>query len=364
MRIIILSIATAIVGLLSQPAFSQEQQPTVKRDTITNQNRITELEAEKERLIRIEKEALKAKLSAIENQLASNEITTEEAEKQKMDFATIAAKNIENRTAIIDNQIALLERDQNLKLDEGGFRLVFGAGTDRIFGVDFRDNNDENSVEKVTYDKRTSSSLVVAVGLNNAIIEAQSLDDSPYKIGGSRFFELGWAWKTRVFDNSNWLRFRYGFSFQFNGLKMENNQYLVERGDQTVLETFPLDLDKSKIRFDNLVIPIHFEIGSSKKVVKEDRIRYNTGGKFKLGLGGYAGLNILTIQKLKYEEEGNNRKDKFKRDYNTNNFIYGLSGYVGVGDFAVYLKYDLNTIFKDNPIDQRNVSLGVRFDFD
>jgi len=361
MRIIMLSMATAILSLLSQPAFSQTENEPQKTDTITDQNRINALENEKLRLVKMEKEELKKKVSTIENQLAAMEITKEEAEIKKMDFATITAKNIENRTAIIDNQIELLKRDQDLALDEGGFRLVFG-GTDRIFGVDFQDKN--HSKEKVKYDKRTSSSLIVAAGLNNAIIEEQSIEESPYEIGGSRFFEIGWAWNTRVFKNTNWLRFNYGFSFQFNGIKMEDNQYFVESGEQTVLETFPLDLDKSKIRLDNLVIPLHFEIGSSEKVVKEDRIRYNTNNKFKLGLGGYAGLNLLTIQKLKYEENGDNRKDKLKRNYNTNNFIYGLSGYVGVGDFSVYFKYDLNTIFKDNPIDQRNVSLGVRFDFD
>jgi len=45
--------------------------------------------------------------------------------------------------------------------------------------------------------------MVLAFGLNNAIVEGESFDDSPYKIGGSRFFEIGWAWKTRVFKNSN-----------------------------------------------------------------------------------------------------------------------------------------------------------------
>lgn len=49
-------------------------------------------------------------MSTIENQLTAMEITKEEAEIKKMDFATIAAKNIENRTAIIDNQIELLKR--------------------------------------------------------------------------------------------------------------------------------------------------------------------------------------------------------------------------------------------------------------
>ena len=72
----------------------------------------------------------------------------------------------------------------------------------------------------------------------------------------------------------------------------------------------------------------------------------------------------MTIQKLKYEENGNNQKDKLKRNYNTNNLIYGLSGYVAWGEIALYAKYDLNTIFKDNPTEQHNVSLGVRFDVD
>ena len=362
MRIIMLSMFTVILGLLNQSAFSQTENPSKKTDTISSQDQIKELKTEKQRLVKMEKENLKKKVSTIEDQLAANKITKEEAETQKMYFATMAAKNIENRIAIIDNQIELLKREQDLALNAGRFRLVFDRESDGIFGLDFQDN--DNSEEVVKYDLRTTSTLVIAAGLNNAIIEGQSLEDSPYKIGGSRFFEIGWVWNTRVFDNTNWLRFNYGFSFQFNGLKMEDNKYFVERGDQTILETFPLNLDKSKIRFDNFVIPLHFEIGPSEKVVKEDRIRYNMGGKFKLGLGGYAGLNLLTIQKLKYEEDGNNRKDKLKRNYNTNNFIYGLSGYVGVGDFAVYLKYDLNTIFKDNPIEQRNVSLGVRFDFD
>ncbi|WP_031427356.1 hypothetical protein [Flavimarina sp. Hel_I_48] len=360
MRIIILTIATAILTLLSRPAFSQETRPTSEKDTISVQNRIKTLETEKARQIALEKQDLKEKISNVEEQLAANEINKEEAEALKMDFAKAAAKNIENRSAIIDNQIALLARNEDINVEDSSFKLVFNTDSGRFFGFEFENNND--TVLKVKYDIRTTSSLLIAAGLNNAIIEGQSLEDSPYKIGGSRFFEIGWVWKTRVFEQSNWLRFNYGFSFQFNGLKMEDNQYFVERGDQTVLETFPLDLDKSKLRFDNFVIPLHFEIGTSEKVVKEDRIRYKTDHKFKLGLGGYAGLNLKTIQKLKYEEDGNDRKDKLKRNYNTNNFIYGLSGYVGLDNFSVYLKYDLNTIFKDNPVDERNVSLGVRFD--
>ena len=55
-------------------------------------------------------------------------------------------------------------------------------------------------------------------GVHNIIVEVHNPTNgdaliTEIKIGGSRFFELGWAWKTRVFKESNWLRLKYGFSF-------------------------------------------------------------------------------------------------------------------------------------------------------
>ena len=61
---------------------------------------------------------------------------------------------------------------------------------------------------------------------------------------------------------------------------------------------------------------------------------------------------------------GANVKQKLKADYNTNTIVYGLSGYIGWRDTALYVKYDLNPIFKDNATDLHNVSLGLRFDMD
>lgn len=362
MRILILQILTVFIGLLiQQQSIAQEIFVNKQQDSLSNHYKLKELETERSRLISNEKLRLKSRVTEIEEKLTKSSISEEEAESQKMYYATIAAENIENRNAIIDNQIALIERGQPVNLEHGGFRLVFGADNKGTFGLDFepRDDMEEENVE---YDKRTTSNFVISAGVNNAIIDGQSLEDSPYRHWGSRFFEIGWAWNTRVFENTNWLRIKYGFSFQFNGLKMDGNQYYEEQGNQTLMQDFPVQLDKSKMRFDNLVLPVHFELGTSDKEVKEDRVRYHTGGKLKVGLGGYGGVNITTMQKLKYEEEGRSRKDKFKQNYNTNNFIYGLSAYVGIGDFSIYAKYELNTIFKTNPVEQRNASLGIRFD--
>ena len=130
------------------------------------------------------------------------------------------------------------------------------------------------------------------------------------------------------------------------------------------MQTFDLDLDKSKFRLDNLVIPVHFEFGPSKKIEKDTYFRYSTHNKIKVGLGGYAGLKLGSRQKLRFDDMGQEVDRKEKGDFNTNNFIYGVSAYVGWGDVGLYAKYDLNTIFKDNPIEQRNISLGLRFDLE
>jgi hypothetical protein len=110
------------------------------------------------------------------------------------------------------------------------------------------------------------------------------------------------------------------------------------------------------------VFPVHFEFGPSKVRRTEEKIRYSLEKQFRIGLGGYGGFNLGSRQKLKYSIDGEKVKDKFKRSYNTNDLVYGLSAYLGVEGVLLYAKYDLNPIFKNAEVDQRNISLGLRFD--
>lgn len=333
--LLILSLSSLVVS----PAVAQEQ---------TNREKIEQLEQQKEQIIAEEKEALKKEVEAINRRAEAKEIDWEEAEKLKSEAARKHAMNIQNRVAIIDNQIALLTREE--ETDEWSWDEEEEGEYDN-----------DNWFNKSHY-SRTSTHLVVAVGFNNALAEEQSINDSDFKVGGSRFFEIGVAWKTRVFEHSNVVRFRYGFSFQFNGLKPTDNRYFIEDEDLTYLDEYPLELDKSKFRMDNLVFPVHFEFGPSKKIETPRSVWFSTHEKFKIGLGGYAGVNIGERQKLKFEEDGEDVKQKLKGDYNTNEFIYGLSGYIGWGGTSLYVKYDLNPIFKDPNPELHNISVGLRFD--
>ncbi len=347
--------AVLFLFLVSQVSFGQEDY----------QKKIEALKIEKQRIVEQEKDALKYEVKDINKRLDDGDISENEARILKEEVAKRRALNIENRVAIIENKIAWLERNEGevltlMEIDSlDTDRMDIGLLIDGKPAITF---NSKRWKRDIKYDRRTYSDFVIAVGLNNALIEGQSLDDTPYKIGGSRFFEMGWQWRTRVFRNSNWLRINYGFSFQFNGLKPDDNQIFVQNGDQTVLEEFEYDLDKSKLRMDNLVFPLHFEVGPSRFKERERSIRYSIRNQFRLGLGGYAGFNLGTRQKLKYKRDGERVKDKLKRGYNSSNLIYGVSGYMGFDGVLLYLKYDLNPIFKDADVKQNNISLGLRFD--
>lgn len=357
MRIITFYLTLILLSFLTQNINAQEVEAYKEKIEI--------LKERKNQISNQEKEALKYEVEDINKRLDEGAITIEEAILLKENAAKKRALNIENRISILNNEILLLERNKGKGLtltkndtldnDRVGFSIDINGKPTIIF-------NNSRWKREPKYDRRTYSDFVFAIGLNNAIIDGQSLEDSPYKVGGSRFFEFGWAWRTRVFKNSNFLRLNYGVSFQYNGLKPKDNQIFVSDNGQTVLEEFEFDLRKSKFRMDNLVFPVHFEFGPSKFKETEKTIRYSLRNKFRLGIGGYGGFNLGVRQKLKYKRDGENVKDKLKRGYNTSNFVYGLSAYAGFDGVLFYAKYDLNPIFKNAIIEQRNISLGLRFD--
>ncbi|WP_179344138.1 hypothetical protein [Winogradskyella ursingii] len=324
------------------------------------------LQKEKQKIEAEEREALKKEISAINRRLDQKEITAAQAEELKKEAAKKRAANIENRLAIIDNKIALLVRNKDNKVGNNNYgdSFVIRIGGSEDHSDSFIYLGKRSDDKPRIYDRRTTTDVVFAIGFNNTLIDGQSIDDSPYKLGGSGFVELGYAWKTRVFDNSNFLRLKYGFSIHWNKLDIKDNNYFVNNDGDITLEEFPLDLKKAKFRTTNLVFPLHFEFGPSEKIERDTYFRYSTRKKFKMGLGGYAGINLAHRQKLKYSEDGNREKDKQRGGFNVNEFIYGLSGYVAFGDTAVYVKYDLNPLFKDQAIEQNTISVGLRFDMD
>ncbi|NNE30877.1 MAG: hypothetical protein HKN40_00765 [Winogradskyella sp.] len=363
------TITRLLVYLIITVSVTTLQSQEAKVDSLNKSTNAVKIEALKNHKVKIEKEErefLKQEIEAINRRLDSGAISAARAEELKKEAAKKRAANIENRVAIIDNKIALIQRNPSYKSvdEEEGDSFVFRIGNDKDKRGSFIYIGEKSQDKPKRYDRRTTTDVVFGIGFNNAIIDGQSIDDSPYKIAGSGFVELGYAWKTRIFDNTNFWRLKYGFSFQWNKLDIKDNNYLVNNNGNITLEQFPKDLNKAKFRTTNLVFPVHLEFGPSKKIEKEDYFRYSTHKKLKIGLGGYVGLNIGSKQKLKYKDSGERVKDKQRDGFEVSDFVYGLSGYVALGEVALYVKYDLNPLFKDQAVEQNNISVGVRFDMD
>lgn len=364
------TITRLVIYLVIALAFANVQAQDTKIDSTqksSNELKIKALKDLKTTIEKEEREFLKAEIEAINDRLDDGKISAAEAEDLKKEAAKKRAANIENRLSIVDNKIALLERNGSDYDPEDSFGDSFifriGGGSDDS-NTNYIYFGEKSKDKPRKYDKRTTSDLVFAFGFNNALIEGQDLEDSPYKLGGSGFMELGYAWKTRIFDNSNFLRLKYGFSFQWNKFNIKDNNFLVNTDGDIALQEFSGDLNKAKFRTTNLVFPVHLEFGPSKKIEKENYFRYSTYKQLKVGLGGYAGFNMGSMQKLKYKDNGDRVKDKQRGGFEVSEFVYGLSGYVALGEIALYVKYDLNPVFKNQTVDQNNISVGLRFDMD
>lgn len=337
----------------------------------------TELKALLERIESEEKEFLKTIVKDINQKVENGNLSQSEAQEEKQEAAEDSVKNIEAAQELVYNW-ASFQKGKYGQFDleqfeeyESYMMIINDLGlspSELNFEFDIfksKKSKDKSNTKPLKerdlpYSKRTFSDLFISIAFNNAVLDGGSIDDTPFKFGGSRSFEIGYEWSTRVFKETNFLRINYGFSFQFNGLKPKDNQIFVQNGEQTELELFEFDLEKSKFRMDNLIFPVHLQFGSSKTTVLNNGNKRFSEHSFKVGLGGFAGINLTNTQKLKFDDGRRNEKLKQRDDFNTNNLLYGLSAYLGWETFSIFAQYNLNPIFADNIRDLNNFQIGVR----
>ena len=312
-----------------------------------------------EKITKEEKETLKKEVEVINVQLSNGVITREQAEKRKKELAEARAVIIEEKVTLAQNELNDLVQQ---KVD-GKLKEQDSTKKNRlIIHWDRNDWNNKNGKDSIRGEKRTTSQFVFAMGLNNIIADGE-LQDSNYKFMGSHFYEWGFTYNSRLIKNYNLLHAKYGLSLMYNNIRPTNNRSFVVNGDQTNLEINPVNLKESRFRNVYLVLPVHLEFDFTNPKEKDGKTYFRTHKSFRFGIGGYAGINVKSKQILKFEEDDLKYKTTIKGDYNVNNFIYGLSSYIGYKELSLYLKYDLNPLFQDNLVKENNISLGLRFDF-
>jgi hypothetical protein len=300
-----------------------------------------------------EKAALKREVDAVNDELVNGTITKEEAERKKEALAQVRATNIETRVAKEQEKLEILVQKQvDGKISENDSTKV------TLINIGY-----DKNIFKNTNEKRTTTQLVLAFGANNLVTDG-AVADSDFYYWQSRFFEWGLTYNTRIFKNDNLLHLKYGFSVMYNNICPTDNRYFVPDGNnQTYLEVFPYELESSRFKNVYLVAPVHLEFDFSKNKSKEGNTSFSTHKGVRFGIGGYGGFRIKSKQKMYYNIDDGKIRIKTKGNFNANDLIYGVSTYLGYKATSLYLKYDLNPLFENNVIDQNNISLGVRFDF-
>ncbi|WP_417352966.1 hypothetical protein [Flavobacterium alkalisoli] len=302
-----------------------------------------------------EKDSLKIEVEAVNMLLEKDEITKEEADKRKLELAEKRANNIETRVAVEKEKLDKLVQDRvdgNIEESSSTFSINYNKGknsdckNDTIHSIDFR---------------RTTSQFLFALGVNRMMVDGK-MDNDNFK-WRSDFYEWGIVFNSRLLKNNNLLHAKYGLSLQYNNLRPDDDKIFVTNGDKTILADSGLNIDVARLRYVNLVIPVHLEFDFTKKKVGDVHTYYPIYDSFKIGIGGYVGVNVKEKQILKYEDaNGHQVKDRLRGEYNVSDTTYGLSAYVGYGQVSLYAKYDLQPIFANNDVDQNNLSLGIRFD--
>ncbi|NMH27511.1 OmpH family outer membrane protein [Flavobacterium silvaticum] len=310
-----------------------------------------------EQITKEEKDALKGEVDRVNENLEKGTISPEQADQQKIDFAQFRANNIERRTAAAQDELRKLVQEKvdgqvasEVVAEKGGFKISY--------------NNNNKKKDTIPHsESRTTSQAVFAFGLNNLLTDG-ALAHSDYRIWGSHYYEYGFTLNTRLAKNHNLVHLTYGLSVQLNNLRSTNKRVFEVDGNQTNLVNPGIGMRDTRFKAINMVVPVHLEFDFTKPKMDGDKKIFKTHDSFRVGLGGYAGANLGNRQFTKYDNEaGNTVKSKEKGDFNVNDFVYGLSAYVGYGDVSLFAKYDLQPFFTDNAIDQNNISFGVRFDW-
>jgi hypothetical protein len=206
---------------------------------------------------------------------------------------------------------------------------------------------------KKDYYKSTKFNFDIDLGLNNFVNKGDQVIPD-LKPMGSRYVSLNSHLTSQVGGRKSPFYIMSGLEFAFNNYMFDRN-YVIEEDvneDTFFRRESEISYDKSKLTMSSVNVPLMPMLKFKKQNGKEG---------FKIGAGPFAGYRLGAHSKLKYDEGGRTQKDKVRSSYNLSDFQYGLTGMIGYGNLDLFVKYNMNDLFKDGRGPQTNVvSFGFR----
>ena len=107
--------------------------------------------------------------------------------------------------------------------------------------------------------------------------------------------------------------------------------------------------------------PIKSKISASYATLTVIPTILTNNGKFRIGVGAYAGYRLGGRGKFVYEVDGDKKKEFTKSNMYVENFRYGIRPEIGVGSVTVFFNYDMNNLFQEGKgPEMQAMSFGIR----
>jgi hypothetical protein len=231
-------------------------------------------------------------------------------------------------------------------------------GTDDTTKTSSQSNSDTNSEYERAKRRRRDRNRFdygLSVGLNSFIqqssLPAYPEDSYDLRPLGSRYVALtAGAMPTLIQGKYASLKLYYGIEVTWNNFMFEGNNVVEKTPTGVAFPDAGRTLQKSKLTVCTVGIPI------------VPRVTFYNGDGRKtghIGFGGYVNYRIDSYRKIKEADGG---KDRRHSDFYLNDLRYGLVAHVGIQKLSLFVKYDLNPLFKaDKGPDVRTLTFGVGF---
>lgn len=200
------------------------------------------------------------------------------------------------------------------------------------------DNDSFGMGKYMPFKKKMKSSIEIQFGINDWVQSkvTDGMNTPDVNAAGSWFWDFGINRKIRIGGNTSKVAFNYGFSYLINRFKIDNDLRLFINDDKNVEFTEIQNIKSSpKLNVGYINMPLGFDFKISKG--------------FNIGLGGYIGYRVHTVQKFFLKPPGETVEEQRYANYGLNNWVYGAKVSLGLNNFNLIGRYNFSNFFKDNP---------------
>ncbi|HEY0740265.1 MAG TPA: outer membrane beta-barrel protein [Chryseosolibacter sp.] len=175
--------------------------------------------------------------------------------------------------------------------------------------------------------------FVLQLGINKP---ASTPDHMPLGFWGSRSFNISYENELRLGGSRFFLV--PSVMLAMERLKFKNNEILQYQSGDLILASIDEAVKKSQLVMNYFDVP-----ASIRYCAKPD----NRKNSFSVSLGVKGGVLVSSHAKIKYAQGDDIVKEKIKRRWGLNQFRYGVTGAVGLGNVSLFAFYNMVPLFED-----------------